>query len=112
MTELPSTGHNPDATTAEPPGIRTPATSDTAGDGVAVRPGPGPNYRLVGVSLLLGSGSMAVIWYLLGLPSVSPSALDPRILVIAGLAFVLIGEMGLLRHRRRKRKGQPDPRRT
>ncbi|PID96107.1 MAG: hypothetical protein CSA84_06365 [Actinomycetales bacterium] len=110
MTEQP-TGHDPDATTAEPPGARTPVTSDTAGNEVAGGPGAGPNYRLVGVSLLLGLGSMVVIWYSLDLPAVSLPALDPRVLVIGGLAFVLVGEMGLLRDRRRRRKGPPDPHR-
>ncbi len=90
-----------------------PATGPRATDPVARVPevvvAPrGPNWALAITSVVLLGVSGAIGWHLLGLPALALAQLGPSALVITGLAFVLIGQLGLLRRRRRQRRRRVD----
>lgn len=64
----------------------------------------GPNYGLIGYAVALVIGSGALLWHVVGLPQVDLSRIGPGALVVTGLGLVLIGQVGLLRRRRRERR--------
>ncbi len=68
----------------------------------------GPNIGLVLYAALLLTGAGALIWQLVGLPSIEVDLgrVGPGVLVVSGLGLVLVGQLGLLRRRRRERRQQ------
>lgn len=67
-------------------------------------PPGGPNWGLVLTSLVLLAAAGAIVGQLLGLTLPDLSTGGPTTLVVAGLALVLVGQVGLLRRRRRNRR--------
>lgn len=64
----------------------------------------GPNLGLISYALIVMAGSGSIVWSLLDLPYIDLSRMGPPVLVGGGLLAVLIGQLGLLRQRRRERR--------
>jgi hypothetical protein len=68
-----------------------------------VIPAPrGPNWQLLIHSLVLLTGAGALMAHLAGI-RVSVVVAWPTVLIVGGLALVVVGQLGLLRRRRRSR---------
>ncbi len=95
---------------AQSDGPQPPAAGPRAADpGAPVVIAPrGPNWSLAITSVVLLVVCGTISWHLLGLPTLALAQLGPSALVITGLGFVLIGQIGLLRRRRRQRRRGSD----
>ncbi len=70
-----------------------------------VIPAPtGPNWHLLVHAAILLAGAGALLAHLARL-RVSPSVAWPTVFIVAGVALVLVGQLGLLRRRRAARRG-------
>jgi hypothetical protein len=65
----------------------------------------GPNWRLVTHSIILLAGAGALLAHLARIRlSVSLTIAWPTVFIVAGVALVVVGQLGLLRRRRTSRR--------